>query len=75
MLDLRHNKFGGMSKLFEMLKSECCPKLAQLCLIGNAIFDKNAEILWDALTKRLRKLTSLDVSKCQLTKRMHIQFV
>ena len=66
-LDLRHNKFSRMSKLFKTFKSECCPKLAHLCLSGNAICDDDAEVLWDALTKGLRKLTTLDVSNSRLT--------
>ena len=66
-LDLCHNKFSRMTKLFKTLKSECCPKLAYLCLASNAICDEDAEVLWDALTKGLRKLTELDVSRCQLT--------
>ena len=66
-LNLGNNKFSEISKPFEMLKSECFPKLAKLILSDNAICDEDAEILWDALTKGLHKLTTLDVSSCRLT--------
>ena len=66
-LHLSSNKFCHSSEVFKMLNSEYCPKLAQLRLSGNAICDKDAKILWDALTTRLRKLTTLDVSRCMLT--------
>ena len=68
-LDITVNWCSQFSNFFNMLNGEpCpCPKLVQMCLLDIGIYDEDAELLWDALTKGLRKLTSLDVSNCRLT--------
>ena len=66
-LDLSCNTFCHLPEVLKMLNSEYCPKLVQLRLDGSKLCDDGAEILWDALTKGLRKLTTLIVSNCRLT--------
>ena len=53
-----------ISKLYEVLNTECCTELEQLQLSG--IEEHNVGVLFDTLIKGPSKLTMLDLSQCNL---------
>ena len=54
-----------ISKLYEVLNTECCTELEQLQLSG--IEEHNVGVLFDTLIKGPSKLTRLGLSNCKLT--------
>ena len=71
MLDLSYQKRGlfDISKLCEALNNDNCTELTCLCLQNAILTSEGASVLFDTLTKGLRKLTTLDISACELTDR------
>ena len=68
-LDLVFNEIGPfeISTLCEVLNSDRCTELTELCLDCNAIGDEGANVLCHTLINGLCKLSKLQVGRCSLT--------
>ena len=68
-LDLSRIEIGPfeISTLCEVLNSDRCPELTELCLDCNAIGDEGANVLCHTLINGLCKLSKLEVARCSLT--------
>ena len=65
-----HASLFGISKLCEDLNNDnCTTELKCLYLQKVTLKDEDASVLFDTLTKGLRKLTEMDISECSLTDR------
>ena len=65
-----HAGLFGISKLCEALNNDnCTTELKCLYLQNVKLKDEDASVLFDTLTKGLRKLTKMDISECSLTDR------
>jgi hypothetical protein len=65
-----HSGLFGISKLCEALNNDnCTTELKCLHLQKLTLKDEDASVLFETLTKGLRKLTKMDTSECSLTDR------